>query len=169
MLTFDDSVASHATFVGPLLQEYGFGATFFITEGFEFIAGKEHYMTWEQIQELDRAGFEIGNHNRRHATVTKQKRDRLEADIAYIASQSDATASPGPSPSATPALRPATRPRKSSASVATATPALGTARLSTPKSTITSAFLKPSTASPTASSSNSRTPSPRPATARSPS
>ena len=35
VLTFDDSVASHATFVAPMLKEHGFGATFFITEGFE--------------------------------------------------------------------------------------------------------------------------------------
>lgn len=39
-LTFDDSVASHATFVGPLLKKHGFGATFFITEGFEFLTDK---------------------------------------------------------------------------------------------------------------------------------
>jgi peptidoglycan/xylan/chitin deacetylase (PgdA/CDA1 family) len=30
VLTFDDSVASHATFVAPLLKKYGFGATFFV-------------------------------------------------------------------------------------------------------------------------------------------
>ena len=28
VLTFDDSVASQATFVAPLLKKYGFGATF---------------------------------------------------------------------------------------------------------------------------------------------
>ena len=43
VLTFDDSVVSHATFVAPLLKKYGFGATFFITEGFEFTTDKEHY------------------------------------------------------------------------------------------------------------------------------
>jgi|TARA_B100001964_G_C14168662_1_gene570369 peptidoglycan/xylan/chitin deacetylase (PgdA/CDA1 family) len=34
VLTFDDSVASQATYVAPLLKKHGFGATFFITEGF---------------------------------------------------------------------------------------------------------------------------------------
>lgn len=29
------TVASQANFVAPLLKEHGFGATFFITEGFE--------------------------------------------------------------------------------------------------------------------------------------
>ena len=49
VLTFDDSVASQATFVAPLLKEHGFGATFFITEGFDFAKDKKNYMTWEQI------------------------------------------------------------------------------------------------------------------------
>ena len=39
VLTFDDSVASHATYVAPLLKKHGFGATFYITEGFEFLHG----------------------------------------------------------------------------------------------------------------------------------
>lgn len=41
VLTFDDSKASHYTVVRPLLKKYGFGATFFITEGFTFRANKE--------------------------------------------------------------------------------------------------------------------------------
>lgn len=84
VLTFDDSVASHATFVGPLLKKHGFGATFFITEGFEFLVDKTHYMTWEQIKALDADGFEIGNHTRKHAGVAKQKPEQLAADVEYI-------------------------------------------------------------------------------------
>jgi len=84
VLTFDDSVASHATFVAPLLKKLGFGATFFITEGFEFLEDKEHYMTWAQIRALHDQGFEIGNHTRRHTGVGKQKPADLEADIAFI-------------------------------------------------------------------------------------
>lgn len=84
VLTFDDSVASHATFVAPLLKKLGFGATFFITEGFEFATDKQHYMTWEQIKALHEAGFEIGNHTRRHAGVAKQKPEQLAADVEYI-------------------------------------------------------------------------------------
>ena len=36
VLTFDDSSQSHYTVVRPILKQYGFGATFFITEGFDF-------------------------------------------------------------------------------------------------------------------------------------
>ena len=87
VLTFDDSVASHATFVAPLLKKHGFGATFFITEGFEFLVDKEHYMTWEQIKALDADGLEIGNHTRKHAGVAKQKPEQLAEDVEFIEQQ----------------------------------------------------------------------------------
>src|SRR5436190_5342904 len=66
VLTFDDSVASQFTQVRPILKRHGFGATFFITEGFSFRTNKQDYMTWDQIAELQRDGFEIGNHTRDH-------------------------------------------------------------------------------------------------------
>ena len=87
VLTFDDSVASQATFVAPLLKQHGFGATFFITEGFEFTTDKTNYLTWEQIRALDAAGFEIGNHTRRHAAVPRQTPEQLAADVEYIERQ----------------------------------------------------------------------------------
>ena len=52
VLTFDDSAKSHYTTVRPILKRYGFGATFFITEGFDFPTNKTDYMTWEEIAEL---------------------------------------------------------------------------------------------------------------------
>lgn len=96
VLTFDDSVASHATVVAPLLKKFGFGATFFITEGFDFATNKTQYMTWEQIKGLHDAGFEIGNHTRHHKGVTGQKSEDLNADIAYIEDQCAAHGIPRP-------------------------------------------------------------------------
>ena len=66
VLTFDDASASHHAVARPLLKRLGFGATFFITEGFTFRTNKRDYLTWEQIAELHRDGFEIGNHTRDH-------------------------------------------------------------------------------------------------------
>jgi peptidoglycan/xylan/chitin deacetylase (PgdA/CDA1 family) len=84
VLTFDDSVASHATFVAPLLKKHGFGATFYITEGFEFVQDKEHYLTWAQIKQLNADGFEIGNHTRAHKGVNTQKAAEIDADLVHI-------------------------------------------------------------------------------------
>jgi peptidoglycan-N-acetylglucosamine deacetylase len=84
VLTFDDSVASHFSVVRPLLKEYGFGATFFITEGFSFATNKTDYMTWGQIAQLHQEGFEIGNHTRDHMSVTKQNVPRLREQIEVV-------------------------------------------------------------------------------------
>ena len=53
VLTFDDAVKSHFSVVRPILLEHGFGATFFVTEGFDFRDNKRDYMTWDEIAQLD--------------------------------------------------------------------------------------------------------------------
>ncbi len=84
VLTFDDSVASLHVNVRPLLAKHGFGATFFITEGFSFASNKVDYMTWEQIAGLHREGFEIGNHTRNHMGVSADSMGRLRGELTYI-------------------------------------------------------------------------------------
>jgi peptidoglycan/xylan/chitin deacetylase (PgdA/CDA1 family) len=87
VLTFDDSVASHHSVVRPLLKRYGFGATFFITEGFSFLTNKQDYMTWAQIAELHQDGFEIGNHTRDHLAVSPGTLGRLREQMEAINSR----------------------------------------------------------------------------------
>ena len=84
VLTFDDSVASLHANVRPLLKQHGFSATFFITEGFTFTTNKVDYMTWEQIAELHRDGFEIGNHTRNHMGVGADTLGRLRGEVEFI-------------------------------------------------------------------------------------
>lgn len=84
VLTFDDSVASHYRVVRPILKEHGFGATFFITEGFSFRTNKQDYMTWPEIAELHRDGFEIGNHTRDHISIGPGSLDRLREQVEAI-------------------------------------------------------------------------------------
>ena len=56
-LTFDDGVKSQHRFVVPLLEELGFGGTFYISEGLRFLEDKTRYMTWEEIADLDARGL----------------------------------------------------------------------------------------------------------------
>ena len=84
VLTFDDSVASHHSVVAPLLKKHGFGATFFITEGFSFRTNKADYLTWEQIGALHRDGFEIGNHTRDHLGVSADTLGLLPLQLRVI-------------------------------------------------------------------------------------
>ena len=83
-LTFDDGVKSQHRFVVPLLEELGFGGTFYISEGLRFLEDKTRYMTWEEIADLDARGFEVGNHTRAHKNVNEQTPDELRADIDHI-------------------------------------------------------------------------------------
>jgi len=96
VLTFDDSARSHYTFVRPLLKQYEFGATFFITEGFDFKENKRDYMTWEQIRELHDDGFEIGNHTRDHLGITDKTVGQLAEQLDGIAAQCEAHGIPVP-------------------------------------------------------------------------
>jgi len=84
VLTFDDSSKSHYTVARPILLKYKFGATFFITEGFDFPTNKKDYMTWEEIAQLHTDGFEIGNHTRDHKGVTEKTLGDLPAQLRGI-------------------------------------------------------------------------------------
>jgi peptidoglycan/xylan/chitin deacetylase (PgdA/CDA1 family) len=86
VLTFDDGVKSMATFVAPLLRQYGFGATFFITEAFEFHKDwhKERYLSWVDIRKLRDDGFEIGNHSSRHRKAIHQTKEEFRDDLVAM-------------------------------------------------------------------------------------
>ena len=84
VLTFDDASRSHFTVARPLLQKYRFGATFFVTEGWDFATNKKDYMTWEEITQLHKDGFEIGNHTLRHTGVTEKTLRDLAAEVRGI-------------------------------------------------------------------------------------
>ena len=81
-LTFDDAVKSHRTFVAPLLQELGFGATFFVTHA--WMPDREHFMSWEEVAEIHQMGFEIGNHSWTHAGFSSPKNAARMAGELYL-------------------------------------------------------------------------------------
>jgi len=84
VLTFDDAVSSQYTFVAPLLKAYGFGATFYVCEFPCSPADKAKYLSWEQIAELNKMGFEIGNHTRTHAHIGKIPDAKIAEELNYI-------------------------------------------------------------------------------------
>ena len=83
VVTFDDAVKSHRTFVGPLLKELGFGATFFVTH--RWMEDRSNFMTWPEIGELHQMGFEIGNHSWTHADFSVPKNAaRLAGELFLV-------------------------------------------------------------------------------------
>lgn len=81
VLTFDDASSTHATVVAPILKKYGFGATFFVCEFPPDFADKNKYMSWEQIGDLDRMGFEVANHTLTHKHVNKLTRAQFGSEL----------------------------------------------------------------------------------------
>lgn len=86
VLTFDDGNKSDVDFVAPKLQDYGFGASFYITEGLGFKADteKERYVSWDDVRRLHQLGFEVGNHTGSHPDMTKLSADEIRANLAVI-------------------------------------------------------------------------------------
>ena len=83
VLTFDDSVKSHRTFVAPLLKELGFGATFFVTHA--WMNDPTNFMTWDEIGEIHEMGFEIGNHSWTHSDFSQPKNAaRLTGELYLV-------------------------------------------------------------------------------------
>jgi peptidoglycan/xylan/chitin deacetylase (PgdA/CDA1 family) len=87
VLTFDDASKSHFTIARSVLLKYKFGATFFVAEGFDFKDNKKDYMTWEEIAQLHKDGFEIGNHTRDHLGLTKENVPKIAEQLQAINSR----------------------------------------------------------------------------------
>ena len=96
VLTFDDSSKSHFTVARPLLLKHKFNATFFITEGFDFPDNKKDYMTWQEITQLHKDGFEIGNHTVSHMGINDKNLTDLPAQLRGINAQCEKYGIPMP-------------------------------------------------------------------------
>ena len=97
VLSFDDAEISHYSIVAPLLKKYGFNATFFVCEmPYKSPGDSVYYMKWQQIAELHKMGFEIGNHTGHHKNMTKLNREEMQKEIAYIETKCHQYNIPGP-------------------------------------------------------------------------
>ncbi|MGQ8338759.1 polysaccharide deacetylase family protein [Sunxiuqinia sp. A32] len=89
VLTFDDAIASHFSFVAPLLKQYGFGATFYVCEFPPNFNDSTKYMNWRQIKQLDRMGFEVANHTRDHPLLSHLNSVQISDQLEYIEQKCD--------------------------------------------------------------------------------
>ena len=95
VLTFDDAVKSHRTFVAPLLKELNFRATFFVTH--RWMDDPENFMTWRDIAEVHGMGFEIGNHAWTHGDFsTPRGAGHLGGELALVENELQKVGVPRP-------------------------------------------------------------------------
>jgi hypothetical protein len=64
VITVDDAYHSFLTDGWPLLKEYGYPATLFVSTD---TVGGGDYLTWQDLKALQEEGVEIGNHSASHA------------------------------------------------------------------------------------------------------
>jgi peptidoglycan/xylan/chitin deacetylase (PgdA/CDA1 family) len=75
---FDDGWKNQYEYAYPILKEFGYTATFYITSS--AVNGKS-YMTWDQVKELDKAGMDIQSHTVTHANLTKVDEQKAKEEL----------------------------------------------------------------------------------------
>ena len=83
-ITFDDGSETDLLCAGPLLQQLGFGATFYVTSQ---RLGQRGYLSPDQLRELSALGFEIGCHSMTHAYLTDLDEAGRHREIVEAKSQ----------------------------------------------------------------------------------
>ena len=78
-LTFDDGCETDLITAAPILKEFGFHATFYITVGF---LGKRGFMSKQQARELAQTGMEVGCHSLTHPFLSDLDETGLRREIA---------------------------------------------------------------------------------------
>jgi peptidoglycan/xylan/chitin deacetylase (PgdA/CDA1 family) len=82
VVTLDDGHQDGYSHAFPILEKYGFVATFFIITS---RVGRPRYLTWPEMLEMQAAGMEIGSHTVSH--VDEATYDRLQTDAQVLGAQ----------------------------------------------------------------------------------
>jgi len=96
VLTFDDGTKSDIAYVAPLLKRYGFGGSFYVTEGLREIKRDDDTLSWDDIRQLNNLGFEVGNHTETHPDLTKLTVEQVQAEIKGIEQRFEQYGIPAP-------------------------------------------------------------------------
>jgi hypothetical protein len=83
ILTFGDTVKNQITTAKPILDKYGFKASFFITCGFpsEANSSKQHRMNWNDVLELQKDGQDVESKGMTHRDLNHLSLKDLESEI----------------------------------------------------------------------------------------
>jgi len=79
ILNFDDGRKSQFTEAKPILDKYGFKATFYIV--CNYVGNKPGYMNWTEVNQLRTEGHDIESHTMNHADLGHASKKSLEYQI----------------------------------------------------------------------------------------
>ena len=77
-ITFDDGSETDLIAAAPILREFGFNATFYLTTGF---LGTPGYLNFSQVRDLDAQGFQIGCHSMTHRYLSDLPEPELKREV----------------------------------------------------------------------------------------
>ncbi|WP_306536992.1 polysaccharide deacetylase family protein [Geobacter sp.] len=86
VITFDDGYRDNLKYALPVLEEYGFKATFFIVSGLagkraEWVHGSRELMNWEEIRQVRDRGMNLGAHSRTHKRLSSLDQWQIVSEI----------------------------------------------------------------------------------------
>lgn len=79
VITFDDSYENNFTTAHPILQEFGYPYTIFISPG-DIDKGTGPVMSWQQIKQMSDDGVLVANHAMWHEHMARPEKGESEAD-----------------------------------------------------------------------------------------
>lgn len=68
IITFDDGYEDNYTNMMPMINAMGMKATMFMATNY---IGKENYVSWQQLKEMQNNNIEIGSHTANHLPLTE--------------------------------------------------------------------------------------------------
>ena len=78
ILTFDDGYESNYKELLPILEERGLKATIFMVTN---DIGKDGYLSWQQLKDMEKRGIEIGSHTANHLPLTGMSLDEAREEV----------------------------------------------------------------------------------------
>jgi Polysaccharide deacetylase len=78
ILNFDDGFQNQYTYAKPILDKYGFKASFFVVCNY---AGKPDRMSWQEITTLHNEGYDVESHSMNHNHMNIMTSDELNYEI----------------------------------------------------------------------------------------